>query len=707
MSASATAPPSRPSTVDRRVFLVFAVVLFGLIGLVYHTSLKHVPRADQWILLLDTIDQHDFLDLVAHSYSYSRTRVIYAGDTQLFRPLFFVLLAAERAAFGTDFRLWHGAGVLLHFAASLLLLRCMLRLYALAVPDAGPPAEARSWWRRWPPLRLLPYALTLFFALNFAVAEQVIWFNINGYILFAVFVLGSFLLLLEAVANSALSERRRRFCLLGAWLLTLLGAFTYEMGQFYAVLAGLFLAAVGGCIRRAALLAVAFLGIALLYQAANHLDRRLHQGQYTDDVAFRDIHEKLFTPMSAEHLKRYASLAVVQPFLPLHCKVQMHPMGKALLGEPLWNGEVKRDTAWRLSLAVFGLWVLLALAGLLRLLAARRWTWLAVAAFALGIAGIHMGLIVFGRMNLRPVPIYLHLNHYYIYLTLLFMLLALAALLGALRSLRPAFSHVVNTAAGVLAVGLLVLCVPSGLQVHKLNADTARMFKPYRWMNDSLRAFVRAHQAEEDFSFALRLDPGDGLPSVTGVPCPVILYKRYIDNSNPKYVVWFAGFRARALPADEWRRRHPGDAAALCPELVQVGAPYHIFRHRDRYYALSYNAAIAFVYSRQRDHFPGALQDETLDGLRRQIEARKIAGQTAGRLVLPPRSAWSIRTGPAKCGAPLRRREEHGWHCWRCAGWSSSTAAARSWMASISTWTPARWSACSAPMARARPPASA
>src|SRR5262245_15958887 len=166
----------RPCPVNRRAFLGACVLLFGLVWLAYHTSLKHVPRADQWILLLDTIDHHEFGDLVAHSYSYSRTRVVLAGDTQLFRPLFFVLLAAERALFDAHFKLWQAAGVMLHFVAVCLFLAVMLRVHALAVPEGDRTAARPSG----PPFRLLPYALAIFFAVNFAVVEQVIWFNING-----------------------------------------------------------------------------------------------------------------------------------------------------------------------------------------------------------------------------------------------------------------------------------------------------------------------------------------------------------------------------------------------------------------------------------------------------------------------------------------------------------------------------------------------
>lgn len=620
---------------DRRVYLGFCLLLLGLIWLVYHPTLKHIPRADQWILLLDTIDHYEFFDLVSHSYSYSRTRVIYAGDTQLFRPLFFVFLAAERAAFGNDFRLWHATGVMLHFFAVCLLLRVMLRIHALAFAGSDPPS-------RWSPFALVPYALVLFFALNFAIVEQVIWFNINGYILFVILVLGSFSLLLESVANPRLTARQHRFRLIGAWALALLAAFTYEMGQFYAVLVGFFLLTNlwhQGRLRRGVGLLAVFLAIALLYQSMNQLDRWVHQDHYQDDVVFSDLTGQLFSSLSLNHWIRYSVFAVVQPFLPFNCKAETHPTGKGIFREQIWNGEVTLDAAMIFSLAVLALWMGLTFAGWARLLAGRKWTWLIVGALALGMAIIHMSLIVFGRLNMRPIPEYLWMNHYYIYLSLLFLLLTSAVVLPLLGSLKGLLSaRIVKGCAFVLCGGLLILSVSSGFQTYSINTQTARTFKLQRWVYDSLHAFVQEHRNEKEFSFALKLHQLDGLPSVTGVPCPVILYKRYLDNDHPKYVLWFDNFRLVAMKADEWRRLYPGEQALLCPELVQVGGQFHIFRYQDRFYALSYPAAYVFVYTPNRVNFPGALKDRSLEGLLEQIEVLKHPERTI-RTSSPARSS--------------------------------------------------------------------
>lgn len=121
----------------------FAALLFAVVGLTYQPSLEHVARADQIPFLVATIDCDGFLDTFAHCYSYNRTRVISPGDTQLFRPVFFALLSAEKALFGHHFELWQAAAVMLHWTACVLLLLVLLRIRSLTagnpVPASGGP----------------------------------------------------------------------------------------------------------------------------------------------------------------------------------------------------------------------------------------------------------------------------------------------------------------------------------------------------------------------------------------------------------------------------------------------------------------------------------------------------------------------------------------------------------------------------------------
>ena len=110
----------------------FLALLTALVWVAYWPSLKHGPRTDQWQYLLDTLDRNDFVDLTVHTYSYSRTRCFGRGDAELFRPLLFVVLAAEKALFGTNLWMPQAVGILLHCGVTCLLLLLLKHIAALA-----------------------------------------------------------------------------------------------------------------------------------------------------------------------------------------------------------------------------------------------------------------------------------------------------------------------------------------------------------------------------------------------------------------------------------------------------------------------------------------------------------------------------------------------------------------------------------------------
>ena len=197
---------------------VFAAGLAVLVWLAYGPSVRHAPRADQWAFLVDTLDEPTFAGTLRASYSYNRTRTIAPGDTDLFRPVLFAVLAAEKAAFGFDLAGPQYVGIGLHYGVCLLLFAVLRRIVG-----------------RCP----LTYTVTLFFALNPAVQELVVWTHLHGYLLFLLLLLGAVYLLLAGVDGDAV----RPAPLAGAWGLLLVASFTYEMGQFAAVLAGLYVAA--------------------------------------------------------------------------------------------------------------------------------------------------------------------------------------------------------------------------------------------------------------------------------------------------------------------------------------------------------------------------------------------------------------------------------------------------------------------------------
>ncbi|HZU36370.1 MAG TPA: hypothetical protein VFA18_10705 [Gemmataceae bacterium] len=194
VSSMAMLPQPVSAAFRRLGFLLTAVVLIPPLALAYAPSLKHMPRADQWDFLVDTMGLDDFATLAAHTWSYNRTRLMDPGDTQLFRPVLFLLLSLEKAWFGTDFAAWQAFNLLLHLIVCCLFLGLLRRMFALARPT-----ETVAWTL----FDLLPLGLTFFFALNVGVVEQVIYHHLSGYLLFVVLVLGSLTFLVDVTSNQS------------------------------------------------------------------------------------------------------------------------------------------------------------------------------------------------------------------------------------------------------------------------------------------------------------------------------------------------------------------------------------------------------------------------------------------------------------------------------------------------------------------------
>src|SRR5262249_31419569 len=274
---------------------------------------------------------------------------------------------------------------------------------------------------------LFPFALTGFFALNPGVQELVIWTHLHGYLLFLVFLLGSLALLIRNASGPAAGKLGSP-CLWGSWVLALLPAFTYELGQCYAVLAGLFLAAAvcptSGWKRAAGLFAL-FASVLLVYQGVNAADMAAHEGSFLPEHNRERILDRMFTPPTAVHSVRFVVYTTIQPFFP--SLIDSTYAGDRLqIAESLWPRHGRRTlgpAAW-VSAAVVVLAAGLGAAGLGRLVRRKDRLPLLVFLLAAGLYGLYAAMTVLGRMNLRPVPYVLSSNCYYTYTALLFALLA-------------------------------------------------------------------------------------------------------------------------------------------------------------------------------------------------------------------------------------------------------------------------------------------
>src|SRR3990167_5720492 len=103
-----------------QIFSFLSIVL--LIAIFYYPSLSHLPRSDHWAYLVDTLEQDGVWDTLKHTYTYNRTRLMAPGDTALFRPVLFFVLALEKGLFGNHFQYIQATGILLHILVIFLLI---------------------------------------------------------------------------------------------------------------------------------------------------------------------------------------------------------------------------------------------------------------------------------------------------------------------------------------------------------------------------------------------------------------------------------------------------------------------------------------------------------------------------------------------------------------------------------------------------------
>lgn len=561
--------------------LVLPLVLVIAATLPYRPALKHLPHSDHECFLLETAGHETFFDLVGHTYSWTRTRLFSRGDTQLYRPLLFAWLSGLKAAFGTHWEYCQAVGIALHA------LICVLLFFLFR--------EILNRGERHVVFEGLAFALALFFALNHAIAEQVIWFHIQPYLVALALLVGASIFLLRAT-RSETPSRGQRLCLLGAWVTVLLACFFYELGQFFALIAaGFLLLAPWAPLRRKAIAGALFLGIVGLYQTANHVDRGLHRATYEDDLPLSVIARHAMSTDTIENSVRYVLFTVVAPFT--RSPIGFLRNGKLFLPEHLWfPGDLQVHTEYpeliRYDIARAPQWttacwlVVLAggvflIVGIARAMRMRDRRVLAGAILLGGVASAQAALVILGRMNFRGRVEPLALNSHYTYSALLWSLALAAVFLAALPRLRARMPLLL----GLFALALVALAVDSGGRLYRFNCKLKDAVHEDRACWRSLTDFLDAHQDEPDFSYAVAVNPQGSVPHFSDVPLPYIADNRHVRLEHPKYVLWNNGKTFEALPREQWGRHSP-KAPRLYARLVRVGASYHVFERAGVYFAV-------------------------------------------------------------------------------------------------------------------------
>ena len=392
------------------------------------------------------------------------------------------------------------------------------------------------------------------------------------------------MLLWDYACRPALTPRRLRWTLAGCWLFALLSTFTYELGQFFAVILGLVIATLAWRrpTRNTALIAAAFLlAILPLYQGLNQWDKSIHRGRFPDEGLQEQIAAKALSLDTLEHGGRFLAFTLAQPFFP-SVTGWWYQGERIHIQEPVF-GWIKYVAPNGKLLASYG--VALIFLGMC-VAAIRRWRsdairslapmWFVPAALLL----LYAGITVLGRMNLRPSRYVLCSNSYYTYIALLLFLIVAFTLWQGLGNLP---GRLWRWSAAALCVGLIFLGAYSTGRIHHAAERVRRHYAHFHATVRQLDAFIAEHGREPDFRLAFDLRHDDPFPVTHSIPFPLILYARWVDNYEPKYVVAFPHGRLTIVSAADYRRQHAQDGQ-LFPDLVRVGSDFNVHYWRGKYY---------------------------------------------------------------------------------------------------------------------------
>ena len=235
------------------------------------------------------------------------------------------------------------------------------------------------------------------------------------------------------------------------------------------------------------------------------------------------------------------------------------------------------------SYAVVGLGGLLALCQLVRLFGTRRiLDALPLLVVLAGLIGLHMGIIVLGRMNMRPGPTILSRNSYYAYAPLLGLLVGLYFLWVRTPALGRRWTPV---ALLFLGVGLAAVANNSAHKVRAMNAHIEEALRPLANQVDCVQGLIDRHGREP--GFALSFDPPllDSLESCHGVTLLEALFFRHFAFDRPTHVICGSPGCLYGTTVAEYEAMRGETAYRSNPTIALKSIHFMLYRHEGRYYA--------------------------------------------------------------------------------------------------------------------------
>jgi glycosyltransferase involved in cell wall biosynthesis len=536
---------------------------------------------------------------------------------QIWKELF-GLMSAEKAVFGPRYRYWQLAGILIHCAIVGVLLRLLLRL-GRSYPAAS-VGESRLH-------EVLAYVMALFFAVNFANTEMVIWCHIQGYMIYVLCVLGGLRLLVDELCGFSEGTFWRRAA---AFVLLVIAAFAYEVGSVFAVSVGFVLglsAARRGHVRRGSLRFVLFASILPLFMVTERLDRLVHP-EARQDITENSVLKHAEWKPTLEHAGRYLLFTLGQPFFPAGAAWGFED--RIVLPEPGQNPQAfwRNDSSLFVSYGVIIAGIALSLPPPWRVLRhshARQSSVFLLIPVSLIL--LHTAIIVLGRMNMRPVAGILAFNSYYAYTPLLAFLVGLYFLWVTPKSY---FGFRISDFGFRIffIAGLAVLSLVGAGKIREMNQHIRAYYRPLRTEMAAMQSLIDEDGYEPGFAISFDPDTYYTLRDYHGLPRVHILYARYIDHETPSHIICREGTSLVTMREEDYHREY-GRRYRCLPKFIEpAGNGFMIFRHQDSCYGLHFDEG---CFRTDRKDYRCLLQGNSVADVTGHIPSRGEAKRNSSR----------------------------------------------------------------------------
>jgi hypothetical protein len=151
--------------------------------------------------------------------------------------------------------------------------------------------------------------------------------------------------------------------------------------------------------------------------------------------------------------------------------------------------------------------------------------------------------------------------------------------------------------------------------VHRINVAERKALRSYCRPAKMIREFIDHHQDEPGFSIAFDQSVYDTSEEFHGIPLPVILFKPYLDNHQPKYIFSMINNKLVCQKAEILDLSTISCGSQIFPDLVKVDTAYNYYYYDGWYYGVQPRDGF---YRPGRINYVDLIKDRSLPEVQKQ-----------------------------------------------------------------------------------------